>query len=267
MNEFLAPFIWVAVTLPLLLLVQRWIHRHLHGVSLLLTGNANWALILYAIVLLPGVFLHEVSHWLAAGMLGVRTGRFSLIPRVQKDGSIQLGYVEYFKSHTLGPLRESIIGGAPLLSGVGAILLIAFHVFDVAQIGPAIQSGQVSELAIALGQIFSANDFLVWFYLLFAISNAMLPSPSDRRAWPAFIIAMVALALILTALGLQQIIWQEMAGPTTAVFGYLGVAFSLALGVDLFVMLLLTLVERLLSRIKRVELIYDRSAAVSKHQT
>lgn len=266
MNEFLAPFIWVAVTLPLLVVVQRWIHRHLHGVSLLLTGNANWAMILYAIVLLPGVFLHEVSHWLAAGMLGVRTGRFSLIPRAQKDGSIQLGYVEYFKSHTLGPFRESIIGGAPLLAGVAVILLIAFHVFDITQMAPAIQSGQVGELAMALGQIFSAKDFLVWFYLLFAISNAMLPSPSDRRAWPAFLIVMAALAIVLTILGLQDVLWQEMAGPTAAVFGYLGVAFSLALGVDLFVMLLLALVEWLLSRIKRVELIYDQSA-VGKQQT
>lgn len=266
MNELLAPFIWVAVTLPLLLLVQRWIHRHLHGVSLLLLGKANWAMILYAIVLLPGVFLHEVSHWLTAGMLGVRTGRFSLIPRVQKDGSIQLGYVEYYKSRTLGPFRESLIGGAPLLFGTAAILLIAFNIFDIAQLGAAIQSGQMNELTLALGQIFSANDFLVWLYLLFAIGNAMLPSPSDRRAWPAFIIALLLLGLLVVLLGAQNILWEGIAGPASRVFGYLGVAFSLALGVDLFVMLLLALVERAISRLKHVELVYDSAASVSEHE-
>ena len=70
-----------AVALLLLVFLQRWIHTHLHGVSLLLTGRPEWAVIVYAVILFPGVFLHEASHWLAATLTGVRTGGVSLMPR------------------------------------------------------------------------------------------------------------------------------------------------------------------------------------------
>ena len=118
------PFIWVALTLPILLFLQRWIHRHLHGVAFLLTGNKNWAVVLYAIILFPGVLLHEFSHWLTATLLGVRTGSFSVLPRTKSDGSVQLGYVEYYKTSSVGPIRESLIGSAPLVTGTAVILLI-----------------------------------------------------------------------------------------------------------------------------------------------
>ncbi|MFO7682523.1 MAG: hypothetical protein R6X34_20995, partial [Chloroflexota bacterium] len=97
MSLDLMPFIWVTLAFIVLLFLQRWIHTHLHGLSLLITGKPEYAVILYALVLFPGVLLHELSHWLAASLLGVRTGRFSLLPRRQPDGSIQLGYVEYYK--------------------------------------------------------------------------------------------------------------------------------------------------------------------------
>jgi len=64
-------FFWVAIALPVLLLLQRWIHRHLRGVAYLLTGRQSWAVIIYALILFPGVLLHELSHWLAAQVLGV----------------------------------------------------------------------------------------------------------------------------------------------------------------------------------------------------
>ncbi|KAA3664827.1 MAG: hypothetical protein DWQ04_03735, partial [Chloroflexi bacterium] len=62
----LMPFIWVALAIPVLIFLQRWIHMHLHGIALMLTGKSERAVILYALVLLPGVFLHELSHWLSA---------------------------------------------------------------------------------------------------------------------------------------------------------------------------------------------------------
>jgi hypothetical protein len=270
MPEDLAPLLWVALVLPLLVVAQRWIHRHVHGVSLLLTGNPNWALILYAIVLFPGVLLHELSHWLTAGMLGVRTGKLSVIPRPQEDGSIQLGYVEYYRSRSLDPFRESLIGGAPLIFGTTAILLIAFFVFDVSSLTAAMAStpsiADTAEIIAALRALLTTSDVLLWLYLLFAISNGMLPSPSDRRAWPAFVLISLVLVVVTLALGRDRIAWEALLAPASVVFSYLGVAFSLALGVDLLFILLIAPVEALLSRIKRVELVYgDQANAVSKH--
>jgi hypothetical protein len=260
MSANLMPFIWVAIALPVLLLMQRWIHTHLHGIALLLMGKPERAVILYAIVLFPGVLLHEASHWLMATLLGVRTGSFSLLPRSQADGSVQLGYVEYYKGKTLGAFRESLIGGAPLLTGTAVILLIGYHVFGVTDLSAAIQSGDVTILIAALEQVFAVPDFLVWLYLTFAVSNAMMPSRADRRAWPALVLTLIAIAVIMILLGIQEVIFAGVAEAAQTMFSYLASALSMAIGVDILFMLLLAGVETLLSRIKGVSVVYGDAA-------
>lgn len=259
MNDSLTPFIWVALALPILLLMQRWIHTHLHGISLLLMGKSERAVILYAIILFPGVLLHELSHWLMATLLGVRTGSFSLLPRTQSDGSVQLGYVEYYKGRSLGAVRESLIGGAPLLTGTAIILLIGFRIFGLTNLTAAVQSGDFNTLSTALEQVFSVPDFLVWLYLLFAVSNAMMPSRSDRRAWPALILTLTATAVILTMLGIQRAVMNGVASWAQIVFNYLGSALSMAIAVDILFMILLAAVEAIISRIKGVNVVYGRA--------
>ncbi|MCB8984332.1 MAG: hypothetical protein H6659_10940 [Ardenticatenaceae bacterium] len=263
MSFELMPFVWVALAFMILLFLQRWIHTHLHGLSLLISGKPQYAVILYAIILLPGVVLHEVSHWLAASLLGVRTGKLSIIPRVQTDGSIQLGYVEYYKGRTLGPIRESIIGGAPLISGTLVILLIGFRVFNVEGLTAALQTGDVDRLTLALSHLFQTNDFFVWLYLLFAICNAMMPSASDRRAWPAFLLTMLVVAVIAYLLGLADVVIANLAGPVVTIFGYLGVALSMAIAVDLVFIVLIAVLEGIISRVKGVSVRYRSDTGVT----
>lgn len=250
------PFLWVAIALIILVLLQRWIHTHLHGLSLLLTGKPDRAVYLYALILLPGVFLHELSHYVTARLLGVRTGSFSVFPRRKADGSIQLGYVEYYKNKTLDPIRESLIGGAPLIVGTLVILLISLKVFDVTNLAAAVESGHVDNLTLALSEFFETPFVLLWIYLIFAISNGMLPSASDRRAWPAFVVAMVILAAFVYLLGLQDEVADGLARPAATVFGYLGIAFSVAIGVDILFMMLLGILEAIVSRLKGVNVVY-----------
>lgn len=257
MDLNLMSFIWVAIAIPILLLLQRWIHQHLHGIALMLMGKPERAVILYALILLPGVFLHELSHWLTATLLGVRTGTFSIIPRIQDDGSVQLGYVEFYKGRTLGPIRESMIGGAPLLVGTAVILLIGYRIFSVTDLAGAIQSGHIETLSVALGDLFQTNDILLWLYLLFAISNGMLPSRSDRRAWPAFLWIMGGVGAALYLLGLVNVVIDGLIQPATLVFGYLGLAFSMAIGVDILFMAFIAAVESIIGRIKGISVVYS----------
>jgi hypothetical protein len=265
MTPIFTPFIWVAITLPTLILLQRWIHRHLHGISLLLTGNANWAVVIYALFLLPGVILHEGSHYLTARLLGVRTGKLSIIPQRKKDGTIQLGYVEYYKNN-VGPVRESLIGGAPLVFGTLVIFLIGYRIFDTEAITSTIRSGGIENLTAALSKLFNTSDFLVWLYLIFSVSNAMLPSPSDRRAWPAFFGLLALLLIILIAVGLQSVLIDGLMGPIGQLFGYLGVAFSLAIGVDLVFMAIIGISEYVLMRVKQVELVYGQGDGLGQQK-
>jgi hypothetical protein len=256
MSDILAPFLWVAVTLPILLLMQRWLHSRLHGLAYLLTGNKIWAVALYAIVLFPGVLLHELSHWLAARLLGVRTGSFSLLPKVKRDGSIQLGYVEYYRSPDLGPLRESLIGAAPLITGTTVVVLIGLYVFELPGFLEAVAAGDLDQLAVAFIHLLRTADFLAWLYLLFAVSNAMMPSASDRRAWPAFLALLGAATLLLLLVGLEDFLMAGLLGPLTLLFGYLGLAFSLTIGVNLVFMAVLAPLEQLLAWFKGVRVVY-----------
>ena len=116
------PFFWFLITLVLLVLLQRWIHRHLHGIALLLTGQADMALVLYALPLLPGVALHEISHTLMAVLLRVRSANLSIIPSRQADGRVRLGsvqverfmtperysHVTHLVSEVVGELRDGV---------------------------------------------------------------------------------------------------------------------------------------------------------------
>jgi hypothetical protein len=255
------PVFWVAITFPLLLILQRWIHRHLRGVALLITGRMEWAVLLYAVILFPGVLLHEVSHWVTAKLLGVRTSSFSIIPQMQPDGSVQLGYVEYYRGRNLGAVREGIIGAAPLVTGTLAILLIGIYIFGVTDLAVAIRSGDIQQLTRALGDVFSAPDFLVWLYLIFAISNAMMPSESDRRSWPAFLLITGGILLVIAILNIffdfQEALMSGLIAPLTTMLGYLGLAFSLAIGVDLVFMFFIGVLEQIISRLKGVEVVYE----------
>ncbi len=236
--------------------MQRWVHTHLHGLALLLMGNAERATILYALVLLPGVFLHESSHWLTAKILGVRTAGFSLIPRRQANGGVQLGYVQYYKTAALGPIRESLIGGAPLIVGTAVILLIGFQLFNLPELLIAIQAGDADMLSAALRQLFEADDLFVWLYLIFAVANAMMPSASDRRAWPAFLAMMGAAVAVLFILDLQGVLWQGIGEPTAVIFGYLGLAFAMGVAVDFIAIVTLIMLETIVSKIRGVNIVY-----------
>ena len=257
MSQAITPLFWVIITLLALLFMQRWVHTHLFGLSLLLMGKSERAVVLYALVLFPGVLLHEVSHWLMATFVGVRTGKLSLRPRQHPDGSIQLGYVEYYKGRGLDPVRESLIGGAPLISGTIVILLIGYQVFDVTALAELVQTGQMSGIGAALQQLYQTPDFLLWLYLLFAIANGMMPSRSDRRAWPGFVIVMVVLAIIVYWLGLADRVIVGLSEPVTSMLRYLSLAFAMAVGVDVFFMVVIAILENVIGRMKGVSVVYN----------
>ena len=232
--------LWFVVTLVVLVNVVRWIHQHLHGVAYLLTGHRDMALVLYSLPLLPGVVLHELSHTAVALLLRVRTKGFTVLPHRDEQGHVALGSVMVER---VDPLRASLIGLAPLLFGSGAVLLIGRQVFDVTDLGNVLLSGQGPAIANAVSRLFQAPDAWLWLYLIFAFSNAMLPSPSDRETWPPvilFIVGIVALALAVN----RGDVLQALAGPLNAGITWLTAAFLITLAVDVPVMLLVFLLER-----------------------
>lgn len=228
----------VATLLPLLW-VRRWITLHVQELSMRWIGDPDVALVLYFVLVLPGVVIHELSHLLMALLLRVRVRRFSLGPvRQARGGRVSLGSIEVAR---VDPVRGSLIGVAPLLAGSAVILLIGNRVLGISEWAAAFQSVGVEGIAAGLRTIAGVPDFWLWLYLIFAVSNAMLPSESDMQfVRPVLIFLGIALLVVLVITGFPAI--PESAGQRVGRgVGYLASAFGLTLGVDLLFVLLLGL--------------------------
>ncbi len=247
------PLIWLAATLAPLFFMKRWINRHLQGLGLLLLEDNEAAMLLYFVLLLPGILIHELSHWLAARLLGVRTGKITLWPSRRRGNQIRMGSVRVARTD---PLRASLIGVAPLISGSLAILIIGQLILGVGDLGKVLLDGQWQQAWQNLQGHLRAPDFWIWLYLIFAISNAMLPSEADREPWRPVILFMGLVALIFYLTGWARQIPEALATASLIGLSYLAYAFSLIIVVDAIFVALIAGSEALLSRLTRRQVKY-----------
>lgn len=173
-------FLWFILTLLPLVFLQRLLHREIQAVLVLLTRNVQLTIGLFSILFFPGVFLHELAHFLMAKILRVRTGKISLIPRALPNGRLQMGYVE---TESTDIVRDSLIGLAPLIAGALFVAYAGIYQLQVHTLWNVLRNGQIELFWMGLGLLPTMQDFFLWFYLTFAVSSAMMPSESDRHAW------------------------------------------------------------------------------------
>src|SRR6185295_14666427 len=161
---------WLIISFLLMSPLKRWITAHVQGVAFLLTGSSQVAMWLFWALFLPGTLLHELSHWLTASLLGVKTAHFSLWPQLKKSGELQMGAVQVELSD---PFRHSLIGLSPLIFGSIAVLLIVHGWLALGRLAEAFNSGDLEIIGRDILQTLLVPDVWLWFYLIFAISNAM----------------------------------------------------------------------------------------------
>ena len=189
--------IWIFITLVLVQVLQRSLHREFQAIFLILTRSPNTTIGMFSVMFFPGVFLHELSHFLMAKLTGVRTGKFSLLPQVLPDGRLQLGYVEAASSDIF---RDSLVGVAPLISGMLFIAFEASSHLHLAILWDTLRNQQWGLFLMGLEALPSVPDFWLWFYGTFAISTTMMPSESDRHAWlPLGLVSAILLILAVVA--------------------------------------------------------------------
>jgi len=246
------PWLGLAVTLGLLLVIERWIHRHLQGAMLLLVGDREIAVVLYALPLMPGIVLHEISHALTARLLGVRAGRVSIGPRLA-DGRIQLGFVPVEETDFV---RASLIGLAPLLAGTAVILLIGYSVFDIGMMQQDFVNGDWAKAAKGLAETVKAPDVWLWLYLIFAVSNTMLPSESDREASMPILLFMGLVLVLAWVAGLGPRIVDYVGQSLDLAALWLTAMYVFTISADLPFVLLIALLERVLGRLKGMRVEY-----------
>lgn len=248
------PLVLLIILLAGLYFLQRRMHFETQAIFLLITRRAEIAVALFSILFFPGVFLHEVSHYVAARFLGVRTGRFSLIPQPLPDGRIRLGYVETAQTDFV---RDALIGIAPLLAGGAFVIYAGYFQLGLPDLWQEFLEGQVGVLLQGFAKLQERADFWLWFYLIFAVSSTMMPSASDRRAWlpiTLFMLIIIAVVLLFGAGPVLVDMWQQAANPVRLGLEGLTMAFGISSAVHLVLLPPLWAVRRSLTRLTGLQI-------------
>jgi hypothetical protein len=233
-----------------LIFLQRRLHKEIQAVFLIVTRDPALAMGIFSLIFLPGVFLHEFSHFVMAKVLRVPTGRFSILPRALPDGRLQLGYVETARSDIL---RDSLIGAAPLIAGTVVVAYVALYQLDMRVLWDTFRNGQFNLFWMGIAALPRVGDFYLWFYLTFAVSSTMMPSHSDRHAWLNLVIALGILFSIALLIGAGPWMLSNVAPLVSGFLSSVAVIFGLSAAVHAILVLPTALIHKLLARITGVD--------------
>lgn len=171
----------VLTAIIILSALRRRLLFEISGTSLLLFRSQKPGLWIYAFIMLPGTILHELSHWIVAEILQVRTGEIKILPDNDHAEEHRLGSVATEK---VGALRGILIGSAPFVTGL-LVLVGLGYVLDLSW--PYAPYWQI--LALAYGMM--------------VVGSSMFLSPADLRHWPvlAMVVTLMFLVMYYTGTG------------------------------------------------------------------
>ena len=239
--------IWLLLMLGPLIIFQRLLHREFQAVFYLITHKLDVAVILFAVLFLPGVFIHELSHLIVARLVGVRTGRFSLIPRPLPGGKLQLGYVETVQTDWI---RGSLIGAAPLIAGGLFVAFIANYQMQLPLLWNFLQNGQTDLFWFGLKALPNIHYFWLWFYLAFVVSSTMLPSNSDRHAWVPLGLVLICLLGLAIIIGAGPWMLEKLAPTMNSFLKAISMLFGLSVLIHFILLLPITGFHKILARLR-----------------
>lgn len=236
------------IVFVLTIFLQQWLHRHIQGFALAVTGNPGCAIRLLFYLLLPGVLLHEGSHYVVAKLLLVRTSGVNVGIGSTRKRHISLGSVNIERTD---PVRESLVGVAPFVVGLTAIWLIVGWGFGVWP-----NSGlTIAQMAQRVRDYLS--DWTTWLdlYLVFAVSTAMIPSESDREPWGPVITVFGLGVAVLFLMGWTPRVPQDFVTLARQLLDALTFALGISVIVNTAIAVVLFILERTVGRLsgKRVE--------------
>ena len=238
--------IWFLLMLAPLIFLQRALHREIQAAVFIASGgNARLTMAVFSFLFLPGVILHEFSHFIVAKILFVRTRGFSIIPKMMPEGYLRMGYVEVAESDIV---RDSLIGAAPLILGNLAVAYIAIYRLHLIPLWDVLRHGQMNLFWMGITLLPGVPDFALWFYLTFAISSTMLPSQSDRHAWLPLGVSVVVLIGLALFAGAGSWMLLNLAPPLNAFLRSVATLLGLSAAVHAILIPPVMLLHKLLAR-------------------
>ncbi|HSW88130.1 MAG TPA: hypothetical protein VLG12_03130 [Candidatus Saccharimonadales bacterium] len=168
------------IEFALIFFLSREVSKAVSQLLLKITRNHKVTIHILSFIFLPGVILHELSHWIMANLLFVRTGTIEFMPKIHEN-KVKLGSVAVAKTD---PFRRFFIGVAPIIIGLITIFGIYLALF--------------TDLSV----IFSWK-LALFLYLLFEIGNTMYSSSKDMEGALVFFIIIAIFILLYFILGLH----------------------------------------------------------------
>lgn len=225
----------------LALLALAWLSRvvslNIQQVVYNVTRSEQWAVAIYFLALLPGIFVHEASHWVVALVLGLEPGRFTVWPKV-RGNTIGLGSVT---AKSGGMVLDSLVGMAPLVAGTLLVSLCAHLWLGGTVLQTALQSGSVETWLSVVQTAFRRPDAPLWAYLIFTIANGMMPSAPDREPLKPLVVYAALAALLYVVLGLPLNPFHSLLNAAVSPLMALNSALAITVVLDVIVVAALAL--------------------------
>jgi hypothetical protein len=212
--------------LGVLYLLSRKLNQMMFLFWYLLTRSKHSAMSITTLILFPGTVVHELSHLFTAEILGVRTGKLTLIPKWIDGDNIHAGSVQV--AHT-DPFRRAIIGLSPMFVGIAAITFLSIHITNMIPQMLPIQNKPETYLVLLLG------------YLLFAISNNMFSSKEDLYGVPPVLIVLGLMLGATYAIGFRLELTGAILNTLQDIVKTLAVHLGIVLGINAILLFLLYL--------------------------
>lgn len=166
--------------LLLLFLLSRFVTGGISQLGYRLTHSSKVSVYILSFLFLSGTIIHELSHYLAAQILFVRTGKMEFVPKIYED-RVKLGSVQIEKTD---PIRRAIIGVAPFLIGTSLIIILLFS----------------AEFYNGWSSIWMS---ILICYLLFEIGNTMFSSRKDMEGVIELSVVILIFGIIFYFIGIR----------------------------------------------------------------